>query len=86
MGDGDCQRIGASLQQAWDADVKRATPEDGAVAATTTAFLQSEGNKLASEWISDCKREMAGRAIAPEELACVTSAKTLDALARCAER
>lgn len=80
----DCRRIGEAMRGAWAAEVKRVEPADPEGSGKATVVLASEGERLSSEWTSDCKRELAGSEVDPGELECLTRAKTLEELRRCA--
>ncbi|WP_437805394.1 hypothetical protein [Sorangium sp. So ce1078] len=82
MSEEDCRRIGEAMRAAWAAEVKRAGPAEGSGKATVV--IASEGERLSSEWTSDCKRELAGSEVDPGEIDCLTRAKTLEELRRCA--
>lgn len=85
MTEEDCRRTGDTLRAAWMAEVKRAAPMDGQSPGKAPLVLQSEGERLSSEWIADCKKELQGRAVSPRELDCLTGQRTLDQLRKCAE-
>ncbi len=84
MSEGDCRRVGDAMRAAWEAEAKRVGPTEGSGKASVV--LRNEGERLSSEWTSDCKRELAGRAVEPGELDCLTRSKTLEELRRCATR
>ncbi|MGK3993213.1 hypothetical protein [Sorangium sp. So ce1024] len=83
MSEDDCRRVGEAMRAAWAAEVKRVGPADPGGPGKASVVLASEGERLSSEWTSDCKRELAGSEVDPGELDCLTRAKTLDELRRC---
>jgi hypothetical protein len=87
MTEEDCRRIGNTLRAAWMAEVKRAAPAavEGPSQDKALMVLQSEGERLSSEWLADCKEDLRGRSVAPRELDCLTGQRTLDQLRKCAE-
>ncbi|WP_437751275.1 hypothetical protein [Sorangium sp. So ce1389] len=84
MSEEDCRRVGEAMRAAWAAEVKRVGPAAPRGSGKASVVLESEGERLSSEWTSDCKRELAGREMSPGEIDCLTRAKTLEELRRCA--
>ncbi|WP_437283322.1 hypothetical protein WME90_22925 [Sorangium sp. So ce375] len=84
MSEDDCRAIGEVMRTAWAAEAKRVGPTDAGGSGKALVVIASEGEKLSSEWTSDCKRELAGSKVDPGEIGCLTRAKTLEELRRCA--
>ncbi|WP_437595252.1 hypothetical protein [Sorangium sp. So ce590] len=84
MSEEDCRRVGEAMRAAWTAEVRRVGPAEPGGSGKATVVLASEGERLSSEWTSDCKRELTGSEVDPGELDCLTRVKTLEELRRCA--
>ncbi|KYF69225.1 hypothetical protein [Sorangium cellulosum] len=83
MSEDDCRRVGEAMRAAWAAEAKRVGPTGPQVSGKASVVLASEGERLSSEWTSDCKRELAGSEVDPGEIDCLARAKTLEELRRC---
>ncbi|XXX71860.1 hypothetical protein WMF30_29860 [Sorangium sp. So ce134] len=84
LSEDDCRRIGEAMRAAWTAEAKRVGPAEPGGSGKAAVVIASEGERLSSEWTSDCKRELAGSEIEPGEVDCLARAKTLEELRRCA--
>jgi hypothetical protein len=84
MSEEDCRTIGEGMRAAWAAEAKRVGSAAKGGPGKASVVIDSEGERLSSEWTSDCKRELAGSKVDPGELGCLTRAKTLEELRRCA--
>lgn len=84
MSEEDCRTIGEGMRTAWTAEAKRVGSTAPGGPGKASVVIDSEGERLSSEWTSDCKRELAGSKVDPGELGCLHRAKTLDELRRCA--
>jgi hypothetical protein len=84
MTEDDCRRIGETMRAAWTEEVKKVSPTESDRTEKAAVVLETEGEKLSSEWTSDCKRELAGRVVDASELDCISRSRTLDELSRCA--
>ena len=82
VSEGDCTQIRDNMRAAWSSEAKKAVPEAGAEKAT--AVVRSEGDRLAGEWMSECKKELMGRRADPKEMDCLLQAKTLGDINKCA--
>jgi hypothetical protein len=85
MTEEDCRKVGESMQAAWEAEVKKATPPEGTGAEKAAGVLKTEKDRLISEWTAECKKELQGRRVDAKEMDCLLAAKTLDQLAKCSE-
>ncbi|WP_437312571.1 hypothetical protein [Sorangium sp. So ce385] len=83
LSEDDCRRIGEAMRAAWAAEAKRSGPAEPGSSGKAAVVIASEGERLSSEWTSDCKRELAGSEVDPGEVDCLTRAKTLDEIRRC---
>jgi hypothetical protein len=81
----DCTHIKDNMRAAWDAECKKATPADGAGAEKAAAVVKAEGERLASDWMAECKKELMGRRVEPKEMDCLLQAKSLGAIGKCSE-
>ncbi|WP_437594726.1 hypothetical protein [Sorangium sp. So ce1000] len=84
MSEDDCRAIGEVMRTAWTAEAKRVGSTDPGTSGKASVVIKSEGERLSSEWTSDCKRELAGSEVDPGEIGCLTRAKTLEDIRRCA--
>jgi hypothetical protein len=81
----DCSHIKDNMRDAWAGEAKQATPADPAGAEKASAVIRTEGERLVSEWMAECKKELMGRRVEPQEIDCLLQAKTLAAISRCSE-
>lgn len=86
MTEEDCRRIGETMRAAWAEEAKKVSPAGSDRSEKAAVVIEAEGEKLSSEWTSDCKRELVGRVVDSSELDCISRSKTLDELSRCAAR
>jgi hypothetical protein len=81
----DCTHIRDNMRAAWTAEAKKAAPTDGAIADKAAAVVRSEGDKLVSDWMAECKKELMGRRVDPKEMDCLFKAKTVADINKCSE-
>ena len=81
----DCRKIGDTLQQAWQAEAKKATPLEGTGAEKAAGVLKAEEERLVSEWAAECKREIQDRRVDAKEMDCLLASKTLEQVTRCSK-
>lgn len=80
----DCVRIKENMRDAWAAESKKAAG-DGAGTEKASAVIKSEGEKLVTEWMAECKKELMGRRVDPKEMACLLKARTIPEINKCSE-
>ncbi len=97
VSEGDCTQIKENMRTAWSAEAKKATPPDPGgrdgepgrgspnPSERSAAVIRSEGDKLANDWMSECKRELMGRRVEPKEMDCLLSAKTIGDINKCSD-
>jgi hypothetical protein len=81
----DCAHIKDNMREAWTAEAKKAAPTDAAGSEKAAAVIKAEGEKLATDWTDECKKDLMGRRVEPKEMACLLDAKTLAAISKCSE-
>jgi len=88
----DCTQIKDNMRAAWSAEARKATPADPAnaggtpgVAERSAAVIRSEGDKLVTDWMSECRKELMGRRVEPKEMECLLQAKTIGDINKCSE-
>jgi hypothetical protein len=87
----DCVKIRDNMRDAWAAEAKKAAPADTAgpdAAARTekaSAVVKSEGERLATDWMTECRKDLIGRRAEPKEMDCLLRAKTLSQITKCSE-
>ena len=81
----DCTHIKDNMRDAWAAESKKAAPAEGAGAEKAAAVIRTEGEKLVTDWMAECKKELMGRRVEPKEMDCLLQAKTLGAINKCSE-
>ena len=82
--DDDCVKVKENMRAAWAAESKKAAGE-GPGADKASAVIKSEGEKLVTDWMAECKKELAGRRVDPKEMACLLKAKTIAEINKCSE-
>jgi hypothetical protein len=86
MADDDCQKVATHLREVWDVEAKKAAPTEGPAAAKASAVIQAEGDKVVGEFLGECKKDLAGRRVDAEEVACILAAQTIEAVTQCGKR
>jgi hypothetical protein len=87
----DCVKIRDNMRDAWAAEAKKAAPATtaGPDAAArnekAAAVIRSEGERLATDWMVECRKDLIGRRAEPKEMDCLLQAKTLGAINKCSE-
>jgi hypothetical protein len=81
----DCTHIKDNMRDAWAGEAKKATPADPAGAEKAGAVIRTEGERLVNDWMAECKKELMGRRVEPQEMECLLQAKTLAAINKCSE-
>ncbi|AKT39816.1 hypothetical protein [Chondromyces crocatus] len=81
--DEDCRRVGESLQRTWIEEVRKAAPPGGQAPTKASGVLLSEGERLGSDWLTECKRDLAGKRVSQMELECLLAARSLDQIHQC---
>lgn len=80
----DCVKIKDNMREAWTAESKKAST-DGPGAEKAAAVIRAEGERLVTDWMSECKRELMGRRVEPKEMDCLLKAKTIAQINKCGE-
>jgi hypothetical protein len=80
----DCVKIKENMREAWSAESKKAAGE-GPAADKAAGVIKSEGEKLVTDWMAECKKELMGRRVDPKEMACLLKAKSIAAINKCSE-
>ena len=85
MSDADCERIGNHMRDVWDTDVKATAPDAPARPSDLAdVVLKNHREKIGSEWMNQCRRELEGRRVDDREIDCVMKASTIAAIQACA--
>src|SRR5262245_15727061 len=71
----DCKKIDAQVREVWQAESKKAAAAAQVKSEKATAVIRTEGDKLESDWMSECKKDLVGKRVDPKELDCLFSAK-----------
>ena len=85
MSEEDCAAVAANMRKVWDAAAKKASAPDAPGAEKAALVIQAEGERLVSEWISECRTELAGRRVEKREIDCLLAASTIEDIGKCAE-
>jgi hypothetical protein len=90
MTEADCERIGNHMREVWDADVKSTKPEGGErdpkMSDLADVVIRNHREKIGSEWMNQCRRELEGRRVDEREIDCVMKAPTIAEVQACATR
>jgi hypothetical protein len=85
MTEGDCERVGKHLGEVWDSEVAATQPMDDAPKSDRAKLvLGGERERMKSEWMTQCKRELDGRKVDDKELECLMASKTVADIQGCA--
>ncbi|WP_156040899.1 hypothetical protein [Chondromyces apiculatus] len=82
--DSDCQMVGERLQRAWNEEIRKAAPPQGTAGTKASGLLLSEEERLVTDWMAECKRDLTGKRVAQRELDCLLGATSLEQLSKCA--
>jgi hypothetical protein len=82
--DDDCRKVGANMLQIWQAESAKAASTDGADSEKARNVIKSEGDKLVTDWSTECK-ELTGRRVDANEIDCLLRAKSIEQVNKCAE-
>jgi hypothetical protein len=80
----DCVKIKENMRDAWAAESKKAAG-DGPGADKASAVIKSEGEKLVTDWMAECKKDLIGKRVEQKELDCLLGAKTIAQINKCSE-
>jgi hypothetical protein len=88
MTEADCERIGNHMREVWDSDVKATAPvdDDAPTSDLAEVVLRNHREKIGSEWMNQCRRELEGRRVDDREIDCVMNAKTIAQVQACSTR
>ena len=87
MTQGDCERIGNHMRDVWDNDVKATAPGgDAKPSDLAEVVLKNHREKIGSEWMNQCRRELEGRRVDDREIDCVMKASTIADVKGCVAR
>lgn len=81
----DCVKIRENMREAWTAESKKAA-EGTPAPERTTVLVKVEGEKLVTDWMGECKKELMGRRVDPREMDCLLKSKTIAEINKCAEQ
>jgi hypothetical protein len=84
LSDGDCRRVADHLGEVWAAEAKKEEAE-GPGKEKAAEVIRQEGERLAREWVDDCKKDMVGKRVEEKELGCLLAAATMADIQKCAE-
>lgn len=80
----DCERVGDHLRAVWDSEAGLALPVEAPKSERAQNAIRAEGEKLETEWLGQCRRELEGRKVDEKEVDCLMAAKTIEAIQSCA--
>lgn len=80
----DCLKIRENMHEAWVSESKKGAT-DGPGAEKASAVVKAEGEKLAGDWMAECKKELMGRRVDPKEMDCLLKARTIAQINKCSE-
>lgn len=88
MAESDCQRVADHLREIWEAEAKAAAEQrpasnEGENAAKAAAVIQAEGDRVVGEFLSECKKDLAGRKVDGAEVSCILAAKDIAGVNEC---
>ncbi len=84
MTEAECKRVGAHLREVWDAEANATAPEASEPSERAKHAIKGEGDRMESEWLSQCRRELEGRTVDAREIDCIVGSKTAVDLKSCA--
>jgi hypothetical protein len=80
----DCVKIRENMREAWGAELKKAA-DQGTGAEKAQAVIKAEGERLAADWMSECKTELMGKRVDAKEMDCLLRARTVSDIKKCKE-
>ena len=78
----DCRAVADHLREVWQAEWDRVAPAEDA--DKPASVVKTEGDKLAADWVVECKAKLVGRP-AGDDMRCLLDAKTLPEVRKCSE-
>lgn len=86
MSQSDCERIGTHLRDVWDSDVQATAPRSDEAKGSELGQLviKSHRERISSEWMNQCRRELEGRPVDEKEINCILEAKAIADVQACA--
>jgi hypothetical protein len=83
----DCEQIKKNMREAWELEAAKATSAatPGPGADKATAVIGKEREALLADWGAECKQQLVGRRVEPDEMKCLLSAQTIAAISGCAK-
>ncbi len=81
----DCTRIKDNMREAWAEECKQDAPSEGAGTEKAAAVMKAEEERLANDWMTECRKELMGRRAEPKEMNCMLQAKSIAAIGKCGE-
>ena len=84
--DEDCRKIGEQMVAVWQSESAKAAASDGSDSDRAKNVIKGEGDKLAGEWSSECKKELVGRGVDSKEIDCLLGAKSFEQVNKCADQ
>ncbi len=88
MSQADCEKVGNHMREVWDSDVKANAPSvpEGAAQDLAQLVIKNHRERIGSEWMNQCRRELEGRHVDEKELDCIMKSKTIADVQSCATR
>ncbi len=79
----DCVKVRDKIRSIWDSESKREAP--GPAADKAAGVIKAEGERLSTDWMAECKKDLVGRRADPKEIDCLLASKTVAEVGKCAE-
>lgn len=88
MSQADCEKVGNHMREVWDTDVKASAPSvpEGTAQDLAQLVIKNHRERIGSEWMNQCRRELEGRHVDEKELDCIMKAKTIADVQACSTR
>ena len=84
VSEADCRKVSDHLGEVWNAEAKK-EETDGPGKEKATDVIRQEGERLAREWMDECKKDLDGKRVESKELDCLLASKTMAEIQKCAD-
>ncbi len=80
----DCRKVADHLGEVWAAEAKK-EETDGPGKEKAVDVIRQEGERLARDWMEECKKDLVGKRVESKELDCLLATRTMADIQKCAD-
>lgn len=79
----ECSAAGDHISKVWTTEAELSAPDKGPRSERAMTAIKVEGERMRTEWMALCERELEGRKVDEQEVECLLRAKTVAAIQSC---